>query len=164
MFPQQRILATIEELLDSNVSLPAWISSAGIWTLPGDLDSFNYAIKISTSKVLVPGINGSAVCISIYLTSLAYVYAIAERNNSSSYSKCCGNLQVHHHSHPLLSSRLETLNPFITLYRSLMFLSLPYVASSLILSFRYSLFLFLKCLLASSYIVQINRICLALIL
>jgi hypothetical protein len=41
------------------------------------------------------------------------------------------------------------LNSFIPLYRSLMFLSLMFVASSFFLSFVHSLYLFLKCCLAS---------------
>jgi hypothetical protein len=31
---------------DSNISPPAWISSAGIWSLSGDLYFFNFAIAI----------------------------------------------------------------------------------------------------------------------
>src|SRR5215470_18049717 len=41
------------------------------------------------------------------------------------------------------------LNSLIPLYKSLIFLFLLFVSSSLILAFRYSFFLFLKCLLAS---------------
>jgi hypothetical protein len=56
---------------DHNVLPPAGISSVGIWSLPGDLCLFNFAIAISTSKGLGSGTNSSALCISICLTSLA---------------------------------------------------------------------------------------------
>jgi hypothetical protein len=49
----------------------------------------------------------------------------------------------------LLPGWQPLLNSSLSLYRSLMFLVLVFVASSLILSFRYSFFLFLKCLLTS---------------
>jgi hypothetical protein len=49
----------------------------------------------------------------------------------------------------LLLGWWTVLNLFIPLHRSLMFLFLLFVASSLILCIRYSLFLLLKCLLAS---------------
>jgi hypothetical protein len=55
---------------DRNVSLPAWISSAKIWSQPDGLYLFNFAIANSTSKELISGTNGSDVCISICLTSL----------------------------------------------------------------------------------------------
>jgi hypothetical protein len=57
-------------ILERNISPPAWISSAGISSLPGDFYLFNFAIAISTSKRLGSGNNGSVVCISICLTSL----------------------------------------------------------------------------------------------
>jgi hypothetical protein len=53
---------------DSTVS--AWISSAGILSLPDDLYFFNFAIAISISDLIGSGTNGSAVCISICLTPL----------------------------------------------------------------------------------------------
>jgi hypothetical protein len=45
----QAILSYFKQLMslwisDYNVSPPAWISSAGIWSLPGDLYSFNFYI------------------------------------------------------------------------------------------------------------------------
>jgi hypothetical protein len=52
------------------VSYPAWIRSAGIWTLPGSLCLFNFAIAISTSRWLESCTNGSTVCTPICLTSL----------------------------------------------------------------------------------------------
>jgi hypothetical protein len=45
------------------MSPPAWISSAGISSLPGDVYLFNFAIATSTSKGLGSGTNGSAVLI-----------------------------------------------------------------------------------------------------
>jgi hypothetical protein len=39
---------------------------------------------------------------SICLTSLFFVHSITERSISSTYSKCYGNLQAYHHSHPSL--------------------------------------------------------------
>jgi hypothetical protein len=58
---------------DCNISPPAWISSAGIWSLPGDLYFFNFAIAISTSEGLGSGTNGSAVCVSISNYNRRYV-------------------------------------------------------------------------------------------
>jgi hypothetical protein len=55
---------------DSDVSHPAEINSASICSLQGELCFFNFAIGISTSKELGSSSNGSALCISIYLTSL----------------------------------------------------------------------------------------------
>jgi hypothetical protein len=57
-------------ITDTNVSPPAWISCAGIWSLPGDLYFSYIAISVSTSKWLGLGTSSSAVCISICLTSL----------------------------------------------------------------------------------------------
>jgi hypothetical protein len=45
-----------------NVSPLVWISSAGIWSILGDLCLLNFTIAISTSKVLGSGTNGSAIC------------------------------------------------------------------------------------------------------
>jgi hypothetical protein len=42
-------------IADSNISPPAWISSAEIWSLPGDLYFFNFAMAISTLRRLGPG-------------------------------------------------------------------------------------------------------------
>jgi hypothetical protein len=78
--------------------------------------------------------------------SCTYFYLPKICDISSTYSKCCGNLQADHHSQPLPS---YFLNLFIPLYRSLMFSFLQLVASSLILSFRYTFFLSLKCLTES---------------
>ena len=53
------------------IVLPAaLINSAGIWTIPGDLCPFSVWIAIWTSKPLGWGTSGSAVCISVCLTSL----------------------------------------------------------------------------------------------
>jgi hypothetical protein len=57
-------------ITDTNISPPAWYSSAEIWSLPGDLYFFSFAMEISNLRWLGPGTSGSAVCISIYLTSL----------------------------------------------------------------------------------------------
>jgi hypothetical protein len=72
-------------------------SSEGIWSLQGNLYFLNLQqqMKLSTS--------GSAVCISICLTSLTLWHSINERNNSFSYLKYFDNLQAVHHSHPSLS-------------------------------------------------------------
>jgi hypothetical protein len=37
---------------DSNVSPPAWIGSARIWSLQGSLYFFNFAVAISSSRIL----------------------------------------------------------------------------------------------------------------
>jgi hypothetical protein len=41
--------------------IPSWISPTGIWSLPGDLYFFSFAIAISTSRRLGPGTNGSGL-------------------------------------------------------------------------------------------------------
>ena len=46
------------------------INSAGIWSILSDLCLFSFSIAISTSKTLCSGTSGSAVCISVCLTSL----------------------------------------------------------------------------------------------
>ena len=48
----------------------AFINSAGIWSIPGDLCPFSFSITTSTSKALGPGTSCSAVCISFCLTPL----------------------------------------------------------------------------------------------
>jgi hypothetical protein len=97
----------INEFMDlSTVSPPVWISYEGIWSLPGDLNVFNFAIAISTSRWLGPGTNGSAVCTSISLPSLIRVlYPLNswEKHFFHLFKKNCGNLQADHHSHPWLS-------------------------------------------------------------
>jgi hypothetical protein len=55
-----RIELTSLWIADSNILPPAWISSARILPLPGDLYFFNFAIAISTSIRLGPGTNDSA--------------------------------------------------------------------------------------------------------
>ena len=42
----------------------------GIWTIPGDLWLFNFSVVISSSKALFSRNSGSAVCVSVCLTSL----------------------------------------------------------------------------------------------
>jgi len=49
---------------------PALSSSAGIWSIPGDLWLFSLSIASSTSEALGSGTSGSAVCISACPTSL----------------------------------------------------------------------------------------------
>ena len=56
------------------VLLPTVITSAGIWSVPGDLCLFSPAIAISNSKALGSDSCGSAVCISVCLTSLNPMY------------------------------------------------------------------------------------------
>jgi hypothetical protein len=49
----------------------AWINSAAVRSIPGDLYIYDFSIVISISKELGSGTNGSAVlCISVCLTSL----------------------------------------------------------------------------------------------
>ena len=55
---------------DKFTILPALNRSSGIWSVPGDLCLFSYSRAISTSKALSSGASGSAVCISLCLTSL----------------------------------------------------------------------------------------------
>ena len=54
----------------ANCSTPALISSAGIWSIPGDFWLFSLSIANSNSAALGSGTSGSAVCISACLTSL----------------------------------------------------------------------------------------------
>jgi hypothetical protein len=58
------------ETADSNVPPPVKISSARIWSLPGDLYFFYIKITISNSRWLGPGTNCSALCTSICQKSL----------------------------------------------------------------------------------------------
>jgi hypothetical protein len=46
---------------ECNILPPAWISSARIWSLPGDLYHLRFSIVISASKELGTDTNGSAV-------------------------------------------------------------------------------------------------------
>ena len=60
---------------------PALINSAGIWSIPGDLWLFSISIAKSTSKALGLGTRGSAVCISVCLTSLTpCTFSSCEKN------------------------------------------------------------------------------------
>jgi len=49
---------------------PALISSAGIWSVRGDLWLFSFSIANSSSEAIGSGTSGSAVCMSVCLTSL----------------------------------------------------------------------------------------------
>ena len=55
---------------ERNVLSSALISSAGIWSIPGDLFLFSLSIAISTWKALGSSTSGYAVCISVCLISL----------------------------------------------------------------------------------------------
>jgi hypothetical protein len=44
---------------DSNILPPAWISSAGIWSLPGDFYFSNFAIAMA---MLIPAPSAVYVC------------------------------------------------------------------------------------------------------
>jgi len=57
-------------MLELNVLSLAWISSAVIWSLSADLHVLTFRIAVWTLKVLGSGINGSAVWIAVFLTSL----------------------------------------------------------------------------------------------
>ena len=133
---------------------PALISSAGIWSIPGDLCLFSFSIANSTSKALGSGTSGSAACISVCLTSLTLC-------TSSSWEKWFLHLaKIQRESvtvSPFSSLTMLILGwePFwrslMLLIKSLIFLVLVYCwfQSSSILAFRYSFFLFLKCLPAT---------------
>ena len=104
----------------------------------------------TTSKTLGSGSSGFAVCISLCLHH--YVPSTIERNDSSTFSEYFASLQSDIPSHPLLYqlSRLVNLLEFMDVsYKPLIFLFILFVSSSLILSSRHSLLLFLICLLAS---------------
>ena len=60
----------INKLMDLRMNCPHIVSSAGIWSLPGDLCLFSFSPVIWTSQALGSGTSGSAVCISFYLISL----------------------------------------------------------------------------------------------
>jgi hypothetical protein len=47
------------------------------------------------------------------IVNTMYIHSVADKSNSSTYSKYCGNLQADQHSHLLLSPRLITLLTFI---------------------------------------------------
>jgi len=55
---------------ERNILPPAWIISAGMWSIPVDLYLFSFSIVISILKRLGSDIIGSAVCISVCLISL----------------------------------------------------------------------------------------------
>jgi hypothetical protein len=74
----------------TTVSPPAWISSVAIWF---DLYFFYFAITISILKWLAPSTSGWVVHISICLTWLALCTFNNWEKYSSTYLKCCGNLQ-----------------------------------------------------------------------
>jgi hypothetical protein len=59
--------------------LPALISSTRIWSIPGDLCLFSFAVAISTSEALLDTV-GCAVCFSVCLTSLMpYIFSSWEK-------------------------------------------------------------------------------------
>ena len=101
--------------LTSNCSTPAAISSAGIWSVPGDFCVFSFSVAISTSKALGSGIGGSAICISVYLTSLTPC-------RFNSWEKCFLYMEK------ILWVSVTKSPPFLKslmpLYRSLTFLNL----------------------------------------
>jgi hypothetical protein len=112
---------------DRDVSPTAWITCAGIRSLPGDLYLFEFAIAIWTTKGLRSDNNGSPIYISLCLTSLTlcrfnnweyYFFHLlkifweyASRSSFSSFRK-------------LLLCWQPFLNLFIYLQMSLMFLFL----------------------------------------
>jgi len=55
---------------EHHVLLAAFISSAEIWSVYGDLYPLNPSLAVSTSKGLGSGTNGLAVCSSVYQISL----------------------------------------------------------------------------------------------
>jgi hypothetical protein len=98
---------------------------------------------ISISKWVEWGINSSAVCISVSLTSVTLCTFSNREVVLPPIQNVFGNLQAYHCSHPSLCY-FEVL-----IYSSMQVSSvlvLLFVASSSILSFKYCLFLFLKCL------------------
>jgi hypothetical protein len=129
-------------ITDTNVSPPAWYSSAGIWSLPRDLYFFSFAIEIWTSRWLGPGTSGSAVCISICLTSLTswtynnwdltYIYIFASYNTQLQYQPVALSLQFTTALLWLLLELLELSNcgsemePFIRFYPFRYFFSLSH--------------------------------------
>lgn len=71
-------------LSDSNVSLSAWISSAGIPSIPDELYLFNFAVAIYTWKGLDSRANGSEASTSICLISLTLSLLINQDAESES--------------------------------------------------------------------------------
>jgi hypothetical protein len=137
---------------------PAWISSAGIWSEPGAWYLFIFLIATSTSAALGCGTNGSAVSISVCLIppgpcSFNNWQVLPPSQTFLTMRKKIALLILYQ-----ISFRLVTLLKFsyapiqvsdvliLTVYCLLLLFT---VSISLILSFKYSLFLFLKCLLAS---------------
>jgi hypothetical protein len=82
--------------------LSAWISPAGIWSLPGNLNLLNVSLPIATSKELDLDTNGSTVYISFCLTLLIHVHLIADRSKFSPVQTVV-EICKHHHSHLLPS-------------------------------------------------------------
>jgi hypothetical protein len=83
---------------------PAFISSAGIKSMPGNLYLFIFSITIYTSKELGSGIQVLKAQLYVFLpnTINAMYIPTADRSNSSLHSKYCRNLQADHNSHLLL--------------------------------------------------------------
>ena len=71
LLPFLRQFLLIPSRISERILLPpVLIISAGIWSVPGDLYLFSFSIAISSSKALDSGPCGSAVCISVCVTSL----------------------------------------------------------------------------------------------
>ena len=119
-------------------------------SIPGDLWLFSFSLANSTSKELGSGTSGSAVCTSVCLTSLTP----CTFNNWEKWFLHLAKIRWGNCNQITLlilyciSSRLVTLPEGID---ALIFLMILLVSNSSNLAFRYALFLFLKCLLASHF-------------
>ena len=137
--------------LRENCPNPALISSARTGSVSGELCLFSFSVAISTSKVLGSGTSGSAVRISVCLTSLTPCtfnsWEMVPPLSQNTVGVCSQMTLLFLY---YISSRLVTLlKSLMPLYMSVIFLILLLVSNSSILAFRYSFFLCLKCLLAS---------------
>ena len=137
--------------LRENCPKPALIIAGRTGSISGDLCLFSFSIAISTSKALGSGTSGSAVCISDCLTSLTPCtfssWEMVPPLSQNIMGVCYKMTRLLLYC---ISSRLVTLlKSLIPLYMSVIFLILLLVSNSSVLAFRYSFFLFLKCLLAS---------------
>ena len=100
LIPNRTVSFWISEWI---VLTSALINFSGIRSILRDLCLFSFSLAISRSEAWGWGTSDSAACISVYLTSLAPCASKTERNNSSIYSKYCGNLQPDYLCYPLLN-------------------------------------------------------------
>ena len=127
---------------------PFLINSVGNWSILGVLCLFLFSRALLTLKALGLGKIIPAVYIPVYLTSLNLCNSTSGRSNSSTYPKYCGVWEKYTLLIPyIIGSRLVTILEVTEVpiqASNVTFLILCY---SLILAYRFCLFLFVKCLI-----------------